>query len=144
MEFQILESAEFLPNGCTLCHTHEGPFVWLPGVHFYDVPTADGRQTIEGAIAFCVGYTDENDPHKSQLGCARLVGTLAGCITPGEAEGLKTMARAALDRSEELHNELESTKAELLLAQAQQVRVVPIEDLRKELLDEAPDAPSAA
>lgn len=144
MEFQILESAEFLPNGCTLCHTHEGPFVWIPGVHFYDVPTADGRQTVEGAIAFCLGFTDDNDPHNSQLGCARLIGTQAGCITPGEAEGLRTMAQAALKRAEELHDELEDAKVALETAKSTQTRVVAIEDLRRELLDEAPDAPPAA
>lgn len=131
MDMQILHSAEGLPNGCTLCHTHTGPFVLVPGITFFDVPTADGLAAIEGSMAFCVGADDPGNPAIRPLGCARLIGQLADCLAPAEADGLRETTRAALARAEELHHETQRLEQAVTDAEAKHVQVVALTDLQE-------------
>ncbi len=140
MDMQVVQTAENFPNGCTICHTHKGPFVYIPGITHFDVPTAEGLATIESPILVCIGVDDPGNPAVRPLGCARLLGRAADCLPPAEADGLKAHAKAALERAEKLHHELVKANADLAEARKMAPQVVSVDDLMERLKSDAPAA----
>lgn len=128
MELDTLPDASFLPNGCTACHTHAGPFVVIRDLAFIDVPTAEGLATVRGPIAFCVGNEE-----RGEIGCAQQIGLAAGLSPRSYVTSLEGSVTAMGHTIDAKNEELDRRDTELEEAKASQIRVVPVDALLDEL-----------
>lgn len=127
MELDVLPSADFLPNGCSICHTHAGPFVVVRDVRHLDVRTAEGLAVVHGPVAFCVGRDGD-------LGCARLIGLAAGELVRAAAAADLEAELVSVNAAYELATrEIADLTRQLEDARANVVQVVPVNELLDKL-----------
>jgi hypothetical protein len=130
-DIEFVETADHSPSVCCFCGTNTGPFVEVKATlvnvsvaeidGLSDYPDGQARIQVRGRFYLCVGKGPDEATGDYDDGCARRIGAQAGCLTPGERQGLVNHVGAHRDKIVTLEQELQEAKAK--------PQVVNVEDL---------------